>query len=532
MLRTRRFHIIAVAVLLGILGAALPLAATAWIARYRALQDELGDLQQTAHNVLLRARRTAAQVDDTLKTIAASHLTPCSQPHIEEMRRLTAAAISVEEIGYFQGGFLKCTSWGPTRVIVPREAPAYVLPDGLGVTLDVEPRVSARTTMAAFDLGDYNALVVPARFVDVLLDDGMAVALATEDGRAFATVDPAALPPLTLLRGGNREGMAAGKLFVVRRDAGLIVLVSEPAAELSNRVDRLLLLLLPVGGFIAVFIVVVVVWLSRKRLSPRAELEIAVRKDEFVVCYQPLIALASGRCVGAEALVRWRRPDGSMVRPDLFIPLAEETGLILPITDRVIGHVMHDMRDVLRSDPSLHIAINICADDMRTGRVLDVLGPQLRAAGLGAGQIWLEATERGFIDIHEARATLERAREAGYTIAIDDFGTGYSSLQYLHGLPVDGLKIDKSFVETIDRETATSAVTAHIIDMAKSLGLFLVAEGVETERQAAYLRDNGVAFAQGWLFARPLPAAEFSAFVRETNGPPGTGSAPAGAAGA
>ena len=210
--------------------------------------------------------------------------------------------------------------------------------------------------------------------------------------------------------------------------------------------------------------------------------------------------------------MRWTRPDGSHVRPDLFIPLAEEHGLIDALTDQVIERVIDDMRELLVQDRSAHIAINLSAGDVSSGRALKVLAAKLAGTGIHPQQIWLEATERGFIDIQRARNTLAIARRTGHCVAIDDFGVGYSSLQYLQQLPLDALKIDKSFIDAIGTDSATSPVTSHIIDMAKTLGLFTVAEGIETPAQLAYLQARQVEFGQGWLFSRALPPEEFIAF--------------------
>ncbi|MEN5250015.1 EAL domain-containing protein, partial [Brucella pseudintermedia] len=235
------------------------------------------------------------------------------------------------------------------------------------------------------------------------------------------------------------------------------------------------------GVLLAIALVSAVYWFSRRRLSPQAELELAVRNREFIVHYQPIIELSTGVCVGAEALVRWKMPDGTFVRPDLFIPVAEETGLIAPITDQVIDTVIRDLKGALNNDRTLHIAINVSASDIESGRIIDVLDRKLRHTGVRKEQIWLEATERGFMDIESAGMTLDRARQAGHSVAIDDFGTGYSNLQYLQGLPLDAIKIDKSFVQMIGRETATSSVIELIIDLTKKLDSVSVAEGVETE---------------------------------------------------
>jgi len=281
---------------------------------------------------------------------------------------------------------------------------------------------------------------------------------------------------------------------------------------MASKLRRDELTLLPVGAFIAAFIVGIVVWFSRKRLSPLGELTLAVQNREFIVHYQPIIELKTGLCVGAEALVRWGRPDGSLVRPDLFIPLAEDSGLIMPITDQVIDAVVHDLGKLLTADRSFHVSINLCADDLKTGRILPVIQKALERTEISPRQIWLEMTERSFMEIEAVRSTIKKARKIGHSVAIDDFGTGYSSLQYLQGLPLDSLKIDKSFVEAIGLDTATSSVTSHIIDMAKTLNLIIVAEGIETQEQLDYLRARNVDLGQGWFFARAMPAEEFFAY--------------------
>jgi sensor c-di-GMP phosphodiesterase-like protein len=156
--------------------------------------------------------------------------------------------------------------------------------------------------------------------------------------------------------------------------------------------------------------------------------------------------------------------------------------------------------------------------DIKTGRVLDVLQAKLENTGIANRQIWLEATERGFMDMQAARATIDKARAQGFWVAIDDFGTGYSSLSYLQKLPLDALKIDKSFIDTIGTDSVSSNVTPHIIDMAKTLQLNIVAEGIETQEQADYLLAREVEYGQGWLYSKALPAADFMQFCQTRAG--------------
>jgi sensor c-di-GMP phosphodiesterase-like protein len=172
------------------------------------------------------------------------------------------------------------------------------------------------------------------------------------------------------------------------------------------------------------------------------------------------------------------------------------------------------MGPLLRENRSMHISINIAATDFASGRILEALDRALKGADINPDQIWLEMTERALMNIEDARATLDELRRRGHCIAIDDFGTGYSGLQYLAKLPVGMLKIDKSFIETVGTAAPTSRVTGHIIALARELKLGLVAEGVETDAQATILRNEGVEYAQGWLFSRAIPADEFLAFLK------------------
>ncbi|CUX44906.1 EAL domain-containing protein [Agrobacterium tumefaciens] len=514
-MQARRWRVIAMGIFLAIVGAALPIAAMAWTSWRVAIQKELYILDLVAERSLVRAGNTFREAKGALEAIEAAHLPACSDQHIAQMRIGTINVPSIAEIGYFENGFIKCTSWGRAAGNVAKSHVDYVTPEGLEVTLRIQPGISHGDQMTSLHLGHHNALVAPSRFADIVLRDRMSLALLNDKGQIISTQNLPDAGVLSTLPAKDGRGMTDTSLYSVVTEDGLTAIVLEPREAMRTKLVRELTVLLPIGAFIALFIVGIVIWMSRKRLSPETELEIAVRNREFIVHYQPIIELKTNICVGAEALVRWRRPDGTLVRPDRFIPLAEETGLIEPITDQVVEAIIADLGPMLVRDRSSHIAINLCAEDVKSGRILDFIDLRLARAGIRKEQIWLEATERGFIDIDAARITLDRARKAGHSVAIDDFGTGYSSLQYLQGLPLDALKIDKSFVDTIGRNTATSTVTLHIIEMARELGLFSVAEGIEKEEQAAYLREHGVDFGQGWLFSRPLPAEEFIVFHRQ-----------------
>ncbi|MGH8075784.1 MAG: EAL domain-containing protein [Lysobacter sp.] len=259
--------------------------------------------------------------------------------------------------------------------------------------------------------------------------------------------------------------------------------------------------------------------LARRHTSLPALLRNGLRRRQFFLHYQPIVELATGRCVGAEAVIRWQRHDGSFVRPDLFIPVAEECGLIRKVTARVMELLRHDATTILDAYPDLMISFNLAPEDMRSEQILDELRELLDTKNVHPENLHIEMTERGILNTDHAREIVQAIRELGIRVAIDDFGTGFSSLSYLTTFEVDYLKIDKAFVDPIGTAAATSQVAMHIIKMAKELNLMMIAEGVETEEQATILRNAGVQYAQGWLFAKAMDPAALCNFVTSSRRP-------------
>jgi len=510
-----RSRAIIVATVLVIISIVAPLGSMMYLAWTRAVNDEQARLELFARRAIQRANISLREIRSALYAVEPLNLLPCSPDHIARMRRLTVNTRSVDEIGYFENGLLKCTSWGLVNGRVEQTPADFVTEDGLEVTLRMQPLITQGNAMMALQYRSHNVLTVPSRFSDVIVDPGMRLAVATSSGQILGDLNTPDPDVVRRVVANPVNGIDDERLIAVARGDSLVAVAMEPRSFLFERMREEELRLVPIGVVLSVLMVGLVMWSLRRRLSPLGELEIAVKKREFIVHYQPIIELAGGNCVGAEALVRWLRPDGSLVQPDLFIPLAEDSGLIMAITDQVIDKVIEDLGELLINDRSVHIAINLGADDIRTGRVIDVLQQALARSGVEAQQIWLEATERGFINVLPARLTLGNARALGHAVVIDDFGTGYSSLSHLQSLPLDALKIDKSFIDTIGTDSAISSVTPHIIGMARTLYLKIVAEGVETEAQADYLRRQKVDYAQGWLYAMPMPAAAFIAYHRQ-----------------
>jgi diguanylate cyclase (GGDEF)-like protein/PAS domain S-box-containing protein len=248
-----------------------------------------------------------------------------------------------------------------------------------------------------------------------------------------------------------------------------------------------------------------------ERLELENDLRQALQRAELRVHYQPQVELASGRIVGAEALVRWQHPTRGMVSPAVFIPVAEDNGMIGPIGEWVLDTACADAMAWQQAGlPPLRVAVNVSGRQICNDHVVDKVAAALAHSGLAPQFLEIEVTESMVMqDASRAISTLSALQDMGVTLAIDDFGTGYSSLSYLKRFPVNTLKIDKSFIDGLEGAADEAAITVAIIAMAHSLGHTVVAEGVETEAQVAFLRSHGCDQVQGYYFSRPVPVEQF-----------------------
>ncbi len=259
---------------------------------------------------------------------------------------------------------------------------------------------------------------------------------------------------------------------------------------------------------------------ANTRLLLEARLRRALERDEFLMHYQPLVAMKDRRIIGVEALMRWQDPEKGMISPAQFIPLAEETGVIIPLGEMALRAACRQMKAWLDAGLALEtVAVNLSPRQFRQGDIQEVVRGILLETGLPARHLELEITEGAIMEQgQEAEAKLEWLRELGVHVAIDDFGTGYSSLAYLKRFRINKLKVDQSFVRNIPGDSADMEIATAIIGLGKTLGLEILAEGVETEAQLAFLQAKGCDAAQGYLFSRPVPAAEIAPLIARRHG--------------
>jgi len=261
---------------------------------------------------------------------------------------------------------------------------------------------------------------------------------------------------------------------------------------------------------------------SSRRLTLESHLRRALAQDELYLEYQPKVDLRSGKLAGFEALIRWRHPEFGVIRPDEFIPIAEETGLIVPISDWVLRTAVAQLGQWRAAGLAVvPVAVNLSARQFLQSDVIASVSALLEASDVPAGLLELELTESvSMADPERSVVVMRGLGELGVTLSIDDFGTGYSSFGYLKRLPLDKLKIDKSFVQDMDHSAESLAIVQAIVAMAHRLQLSVIAEGGETAEQVAALRKADCDQLQGYYYSKPLPAARCADFIRADAGAP------------
>lgn len=257
---------------------------------------------------------------------------------------------------------------------------------------------------------------------------------------------------------------------------------------------------------------------SLERILLENELRKAIEHEQFHIDYQPKMDLSTGQIIGMEALVRWNHPELGKIAPNKFIPVAEETGLIIPLGEWVLRRGCEQAKQwQLQGYPPLKLSVNLSTRQFYQPNLLKNIQEILKDTGLNPQWLELEVTESVFADFDDASTILQAMRELGIHISVDDFGTGYSSFSYIKHLPVDTLKIDASFIRDIHRNKESQAIVKAILSIAETLNLNVIAEGVETKEQLAILSEDGCSQGQGYLFSKPLPSHDFERYLKEMN---------------
>lgn len=497
----------------GLLAILSMMSAAFYLAHRQSMSKESTVASSMARELLRRADDMGDQASDAYLQLAQAQLAdPCSGDGLALMRKIGMTSHYLQAVGYVEGDRLACSSFGRYAEGLPLGPVAYTSTKGAKVRPSVDLGLGGDRRFLVFEKEHFAAAIHSKTMLDIFFDKpdmsfgiyGEASALPLAVHGAF---DPAWAGRLG---SGDQAIFFDGRYLVAIQRShkyDLATYAAIPAAQLTARLRELAILLVPLGLLFGLGLSLAIVLLAHRQNSMPATLRLALKKREFALHYQPIFALGSRRMVGAEALLRWPR-DGGDVRPDVFIPAAEDAGLIGQFTDYVLDQLAREAPDFLARHPGCYISINLSAPDLQGDRIVESLKRLLAIPGITAANLMVEMTEHSFLDADRAGPAVEAMRALGIRVAIDDFGTGFSNLSHLAKIKTDCLKIDKVFIDAIGTDAATGEVALHIIHMAESLGLTVIGEGIETEAQAVFLHEYGVEYGQGWLHSRAMPMAE------------------------
>ncbi len=500
-----------VLMLLAAICAFLPVLAVDFLLDSYVRVRERAQLQTTADAIATRMQTTAYDTISALRRILADSPSLCTPAFIASVHRLLEDSLYLRQVLVEnRDGLQYCDALGKTVTYSPVSRPLTIA----GRTETVEIVQYAGLAIPAFRViqrfGDNRAVsafapvlsakpeslldgLKPTSLVEVTLTDGTAI-LDVGDVRAFEN------------RGGTEYLVAtavAGDIPVSVRTAVPFAVVRAEYGDLDASFTIVAALMC------AAFLLLALQYVRRSNL-PAFDLERAIAAGELKPYYQPVINLRTGALAGCEVLVRWEKKNGDVVPPGAFVDYAEVTGLAIPMTISLMQQVRADLGELCARMPDIKISINLFEGHFRNANVVDDVQAIFEGSAISYRQLVFEITERHPLERQvEADAVIAGLHALGARVAMDDTGTGHSNLAFLQTLGIDIIKIDRVFVTPITAETQQLPILDGLITMARELGTEIVAEGVETEAQARYLRGRGVVMAQGYLFAPALKASAF-----------------------
>lgn len=499
----------------------LLLAATPYILVDQALKAHVerqarSKLEAVTANTLGLIENRLDQATTSLVDLAAANIDSCSPAALSAMRRAVFTSIPLKEISLIgEQGQTLCTHIGS-------ESEQRTLSRELSLS-------SRRLALSVARFRDRNERAVQLR-LDRIGKPSIAALIPS------ASLLPETSPEDTnggrrirvVLEGGDiiaarpesEEGSSfekGGSIAVQRRSERFPILVDTERGR-STIADEYRDLLL-MGRLAAILITALGLglawlWIERDQNDPVAELKHAIANGEIIPFYQPLVDLRTGRIHGAEVLARWRRPDGTLIPPIRFIPLAEDTGLIYEMTRVLMRRARDEMGEAYGERPRVKLGFNLFAGHFVDGQIVEDLKKIFGDSKIAFEQIVIEVTERSpLTDLTEARHIIAQLQELGARVGIDDVGTGHGGLSYLLKLGVDLIKIDKMFVDALGTERYSQTIIETLVELARNMKMEVVAEGVETFEQVEYLRAKGITVAQGYIFAPPLPGNSYRSLL-------------------
>lgn len=508
-----------IAALVGVLLAGVPvLLFTSWL--YKQGEPE----------VLVAAkasiRITELIIDETIDIFAeldARGVRSCGLSDVQTLQRMVFASASIRELAIVdQNGQTLCTDRG--AAFVERDVVAVAPTSNSGIMLDIvrtaegDERLLRVRRLASKGRASFSALVPADQLLPRIAPNGQIFSghaqLALADGTVIGMAGK--IP---------RESEQQADPIVARAESKLYgpiatVMTVRRGAIASHEDLRRIGIVFTAMAAIAVLLFAIIVrrWQFN---DPLAKIQSALISDELVPYYQPIVDINSGKLLGAEILIRWRKSDGSIVEPAEFIGLIETNNLTRDVTRFLVRRVCAEVGSLLASRPQMYVAFNVAPRHISDPAIINDLGSIIEASPIEFSQVVFEVTERCELEAYDvAHRVIAALHGLGIRIALDDFGTGRNGLSHIQKLGVDIIKIDKSFVDTITTARESQAITTTLVGLARALDLQIVAEGVETFEQVTHLRQFGINAAQGYVFAPPLPGSAFLELIKRIDPQP------------
>jgi sensor c-di-GMP phosphodiesterase-like protein len=510
-------------ILLAVIASTVPSLVLLVFTYIQTLSRAESSLNQEVELARVRTNNLLEQAEATLYRLAKDTDEQPTAQSINLLRRVIYNDPRFREAGIInQAGFLVATNFGPVNPplkIPPEYSPNFkqkqMQVTGLFRTLLMKEK-SIVINLPTTGEGRVNLLVDPVILTEYLNPSEFGpegfVIFENQDSKLLSVLGKVPQQPTT--DSDRKQNITVTKQTT---NSKIRITASIPKAWVLRDWQNSLYIAFAVSILCTAILVWLVIRVANRFTGLSQEILIGLENNEFILNYQPVIELSTGRCVGSEALIRWQHPEHGLIFPDAFIPIAEETGIIAMITEWVIEQAIQDQADFLRQFPQLSLAINLSATELASPNLLKTISQALNQPNIPQSQIIFEITEQNFIIEKDGVAahTIAEIRSLSSQIALDDFGTGYSNLDYLSRFQFDYLKIDRSFTRSIGSESAIVSIVETIIELGKKLDVQIIAEGVETEEQLQYLLEKQVGQAQGWLFSKPLGIADFKKFVLE-----------------
>jgi sensor c-di-GMP phosphodiesterase-like protein len=483
-------------------------AAGYFLGRQAVIWESVSKLDQYSKAAVAQNDASLKDARQVLESMKVSSASTCTDDDVEYLRGLVFRTANLKDAGRIQHSIIRCSanSGRTARAITSLDFDSSSTNDGL-TYYHLKSTGKADPYRAALQLG---SVYVVFNSGEPFNQDSnfVGITVTTKSGTLGQTESNTGPPPANDFPEGALEGSGQlGKSLFATRCSSLgfnCITLSVPTTYVMQKGNLAIATLAAVGAVAGLLLCTLLLNVHTRSHDLPNQLKRALDREQLEVVYQPIVNLATQTIIGAEALARWNNEDGEPVKPDIFVKIAEEKGFIGKITKLVLHRVLRDFAATLRSRPGFRISMNVSAVDLSDPAFLPMMDEALKKANVKPQSIVIEITERSATDGIEAREAIRNLRRKGFAIHIDDFGTGHSNLDKLLYLYADTIKIDRAFTQVIGTDSVTAVILPQILAMARTLGLGVVVEGVETKAQSDYFNPGEQKIhAQGWLYGRP-----------------------------